>query len=147
MMRLADVDATLDAGRMLAGVLRPGDVITVAGGLGSGKTTLARGILAGLGFAGDVPSPSFPILIPYLPPLVRLPFAHVDLYRIDDPAELAELGLDDWTGDGAMLIEWPERAPGRFRGALRLAIDLTGEAARRLTADIPPAWEARWPFR
>ncbi|MGC5209923.1 tRNA (adenosine(37)-N6)-threonylcarbamoyltransferase complex ATPase subunit type 1 TsaE, partial [Escherichia coli] len=60
MMRLADVDATLDAGRMLAGVLRPGDVITVAGGLGSGKTTLARGILAGLGFEGDVPSPSFP---------------------------------------------------------------------------------------
>jgi len=72
-MRLAGEEATAAAGAALAGLLRPGDVVALSGGLGAGKTTLARGLIAALGFLGEVPSPSFPIIIPYAPPELRLP--------------------------------------------------------------------------
>ncbi len=72
-----------------------GDVITLSGPLGAGKTSIARGLLAALGLEGEAPSPSFAIVQPYAPPEVRFPVLHVDLYRIDDPDEIEELGLDD----------------------------------------------------
>ncbi|MFT2568531.1 tRNA (adenosine(37)-N6)-threonylcarbamoyltransferase complex ATPase subunit type 1 TsaE, partial [Escherichia coli] len=66
-----------------------------SGPLGAGKTSLARGLLAALGLIGEAPSPSFAIVQPYVPPEVRVPVLHVDLYRLEDVDELAELGLDD----------------------------------------------------
>ena len=147
-IRLAGAEATVAAGAALAHVVRTGDVIALSGGLGAGKTTLARGLIAALGFAGEVPSPSFPIVIPYAPPELRVPLWHVDLYRIEDPAELVELGLDEARCDSALLIEWPERMGALlWPDALRLHIDSDGDDARRLTWDLPAAWEGRWPPR
>lgn len=144
-------DYTLgDAGRIgaaIGGALMPGDVVLLSGDLGAGKTTLARAMLKARGLAGEAPSPTFAIVQPYAPPEVDLPIAHVDLYRIEDPGELIELGLDDYLYDGALLIEWPERLGGEsWPGALLLTISGEGDA-RALTASVPPAWGARWPLR
>lgn len=144
--RLADAAATEAAGQALAPVLRPGDVVALSGPLGAGKTTFARGVLGGLGLAGEAPSPSYALLVAYEPPEVRLPLAHVDLYRIEEPSELDELGLDDLAGEAALLVEWPERAgPARWPAALRLAFALDPAGGRRLTWADAPAWEGRWP--
>ena len=144
-MILADEAATRAAGARLAALLRPGDVVTLAGDLGAGKTTLVRGLLAALGHAAEVPSPSFAIVQPYeeLDP----PVWHADLYRVEDRSELAELGLDS-LADSVLLVEWPERAgEGAWPDALRLTLEITGPERRRLTAEVPAAWEGRWPPR
>ncbi len=146
MIPLPTPEATEAFGRSLAPLIRPGDVIALYGALGAGKTTLARGLLRGLGHEGDVPSPTFAIVQPYEPPAVRLPVAHVDLYRIEHSAELEELGLDDMLDGGALLIEWPERLPVLWPHALRLTLAAAG-GARALTARVPPAWGSRWPPR
>src|SRR5882757_1142616 len=113
MIRLADPAATEALGARLAELAAPGDIITLAGPLGAGKTSIARGLLAALGLAGEAPSPTFAIVQPYEPPETRLPVMHVDLYRIEHVDELDELGLDEARGESVLLIEWPERAPGR----------------------------------
>lgn len=141
---LADLAATESFGARLATVLAPGDVITLSGGLGAGKTSLARGLLAALGLVGEAPSPTFAIVQPYEPPEVRMPVLHVDLYRIDDPAELKELGLEEARHDAALVVEWPERARGRWRDALALSLAFAADGGRVLTAVVPPAWEERW---
>ncbi|KKC27567.1 tRNA (adenosine(37)-N6)-threonylcarbamoyltransferase complex ATPase subunit type 1 TsaE [Sphingomonas sp. SRS2] len=147
-IHLTNPEATAAAGATLARLLRPGDVVALAGDLGAGKTTFARGLIAALGFADDVPSPSFPIVIPYAPPELSLPLWHVDLYRIDDPEEIEELGLDEARADAALLIEWPERMGARlWPDTLRLSIEREGDDARRLTWQAPTAWEGRWPPR
>jgi len=137
----------LDAfGGRLGAQLRAGDVVTLAGGLGVGKTTLARGLLRGLGYTGDVPSPTFAILQGYEPPETRLPLAHVDLYRIEDENDLDELGLDDWLTAGALVIEWPDRLGGRYDEiALAITLDVEADGTRCLTARVPRVWEGRWP--
>ena len=148
-MMLDGPGATHALGERLGQQLRAGDVVTLAGPLGAGKTALARGALRALGFTGDVPSPSFPLVLPYAPPEVRLGIWHVDLYRIENPADIEALALGEALADGALLIEWPERLPsGHWPGALALALDFAGsdEAQRCLTARVPPAWEARWPL-
>jgi tRNA threonylcarbamoyladenosine biosynthesis protein TsaE len=144
-IRLADADATEAFGHSLAARLRAGDAIALFGGLGAGKTTLSRGILRGLGHAGDVASPTFPIVQAYGPPDTRLPLWHVDLYRIEQESELEELGLDEARGYAAMLIEWPERLPALWPETLGLTLDVEADGARALTASVPPAWAARWP--
>ncbi len=133
-------------GVRLAAVARAGDVIALYGDLGAGKTTLARGLLRGLGLAGEAPSPTFTLVQTYDPPEVRVPVWHCDLYRLDDPEDAIELGLDEAFDTALVLIEWPERL-GDFlpRDALRLRLDGAGETQRRLTAEVPPGWEARWP--
>lgn len=144
-MTLADEAATIAIGERLARLLRPGDIVTLTGDLGAGKTTLVRGLLGALGHEGEVPSPSFAIVQPYedLDP----PIWHADLYRIEDRAEIAELGLDS-LGDGVLIVEWPERAgEGAWPRALRLFLEITGPGCRRLTAQVPAAWEGRWPPR
>jgi tRNA threonylcarbamoyladenosine biosynthesis protein TsaE len=96
-----------------------------------------------LGHPGEVPSPSFAIVQPYED--VDPPVWHVDLYRIEDPSELDELGLDS-AGDAVLLVEWPERAGERaWPDALQLTLDFAEAGARRLTAKVPPSWEGRWP--
>lgn len=133
-------------GRALAAVLRPGDVVALSGDLGAGKTTLARAILHGLGHEGDVPSPTFTLVQTYDSPPLRLPVWHVDLYRLDAPEEAEPLALDDALAGGVLLIEWPERlGDALWPQALRLRLDGAGEAARRLTWQVPAAWEGRWP--
>lgn len=142
--RLGDAERI---GEAIASVLQPGDVIGLHGDLGAGKTTLARAILAALGLEGEAPSPSFAIIQPYAPPEIRMPVLHVDLYRLADPDEIEELGLDEARYDHALLIEWPERMGARqWSDMLHLTIDFEGPDARRLTAKVPPAWETRWPF-
>lgn len=137
----------LALGAALAQVLRAGDVIALSGGLGAGKTTLARGLLSALGLAEEAPSPTFAIVQPYDAQELRLPVAHVDLYRLDDPAEVAELGLDEYLADGALIVEWPERMGERlWPDALLVKIEVLSDGARRLTASLPPSWKERWPF-
>jgi tRNA threonylcarbamoyladenosine biosynthesis protein TsaE len=136
---LADM-AALATG--LAAVLRPGDIIALHGDLGAGKSTLARGVLQALGWAGEVPSPTFTLVQPYedLP----VPVWHVDLYRLDSPAEADALGL--FETDAALIIEWPERLGARLPAdALHLTLSGSGDEVRTLTWAPSPAWEGRWP--
>jgi tRNA threonylcarbamoyladenosine biosynthesis protein TsaE len=146
-IHLADAQATHSAGMSLAPHLRPGDVIALEGDLGAGKTSLARGILAGLGLTEEAPSPSYALVIPYDPPLVRLPVWHVDLYRIEAPQDVEALTLDDALFDGALLIEWPERlGHNPWPETLKLSLSHATSGGRSLTAKAPPSWEGRCPF-
>lgn len=127
----------------LAAVLNPKDIVALSGDLGAGKTSFARGVLRGLGWAGEVPSPTFTLVQPYdTTPEVW----HVDLYRLEHAADADALGL--FETDAVLLIEWPERLGARLPAdALRLRIDGAGEATRTLTWEVPAAWEGRWPPR
>ena len=143
-MILRSEDETAAAGAALARVVRLGDVVTLSGPLGVGKTAFARGFITALGHEMDVPSPSFAIVQPYeeLDP----PVWHVDLYRIEDRSEIDELGLDA-AADAVLLVEWPERAGGLWPDALALSFEFGAERDRILTAKVPPSWEGRWPPR
>lgn len=137
-IRLAGQAAQIAFGRRIAEHLRPPCVIYLRGDLGTGKTTLVRGILRGFGHTGAVRSPTYTLLEPYEFGTMRL--YHLDLYRLGDPEELEYLGLRDLLDDQSLfLVEWPERGKG-----LLPAPDLTiriehADAARRLnlTADGP----------
>ncbi len=109
---LPDLAAMTGLGAAIARALRPGDVVALEGGLGAGKTTLARAIIAGLGHRGEVPSPSFAIVELYEPPSVRLPVVHADFYRLSHPSEAEEIGLDDYRQGAALIAEWPQQAGG-----------------------------------
>ena len=115
---LADDEATAALGARLAATLRPGDTVLLIGGLGAGKTSLARAVirtLAGNG-AMDVPSPSFALVQPY-ETASGTPILHADLYRIVDPREVDELGLFE-RPEAIVLIEWPEKAHDLVSGSV-----------------------------
>jgi tRNA threonylcarbamoyladenosine biosynthesis protein TsaE len=143
-LRIASLEATQALGAALAGAAQPGDVIALSGDLGAGKSTLARAILAALGFAGEVPSPTFALILPYDPPEVRIPVIHADFYRLEGAMELDELGLD--AGDPSLLIaEWPERVGGLAGpDTLELRIEGTDASERTITAQAGAHWHARW---
>lgn len=144
-MRFPDEAAQREFGRKLGSELAAGDVVTLSGPLGAGKTVLARGILKGAGHRGEVPSPTFTLVQPYDDEGMRLPVWHSDLYRLDDPSEVEALALDEILSDGALIVEWPEKGAGFVPGpALELTLSGTGDAVRQLTVDVPPSWEARW---
>ena len=107
---LADDAATAALGAQLATELHPGALVLLSGGLGAGKTALARAMVRALTGdpALDVPSPSFALVQPY--EASGVPLLHADLYRLRDPRETDELGLFD-RPDAIVLVEWPERAP------------------------------------
>ena len=142
---LSDEVATRAAGAALAPNLRAGDIVLLDGELGAGKTSFVRGLLAALGHDGEVPSPSFAIVQPY--EALALPVWHVDLYRIVDASELAELGLETILADGVLLIEWPDRAgAGAWPPqALTLSILARDDGVRVLTGVAGEGWEGRWP--
>lgn len=123
-VNLPDTQASAEFGRRIAKALRPGDVVALSGGLGAGKTTLARAIIAALGYDGEVPSPSFAIIECYDPPALRLPVVHADFYRLSNPREVRELGLDDYRQNAALIAEWPEHAGGFADEPGCLAIEL-----------------------
>src|SRR5438270_8739589 len=112
---------TAALGGALARAAKEGDVITLSGPLGVGKTALARGFIGALGHEGDVPSPSFAIVQPYEE--LEPPVWHVDLYRVERPSELEELGLDS-SADAVLIVEWPDRAgEDAWPEALGLSLD------------------------
>ena len=144
---LPDLAAMDRLGAQIAAVLRPGDVVALTGSLGTGKTTLARAIIAALGHDGEVPSPSFTIVETYDPPSVRLPVVHADFYRLNRPEEAAELGLDDYREGAALLAEWPENAGGFAHepGCLSLQFE-TAEMGRIAIALAGADWLGREPW-
>ncbi len=140
--------AMLAFGRSIGALLKGADMVALSGDLGVGKTVMARGMLEGLGHLGEVTSPSYALVHPYDPPGVRLPVWHADLYRLDDPEALRELGLDEARAFGALIVEWPELGGANFvADALHIAIERGEADARRLTVTVPRSWEARWPCR
>ena len=142
---LPDLAAMEQLGALIADGLRPGDVVALSGGLGAGKTTLARAIIAALGHEGEVPSPSFAIIETYDPPAVRLPLVHADFYRLKHPEEAEEIGLDDYRYGAAMIAEWPEMAGGFAHepGCLSLRLE-TAERGRRAIVEPGSDWLGRW---
>jgi tRNA threonylcarbamoyladenosine biosynthesis protein TsaE len=134
-MVLPDLAATASLGARIAAGLRPGDLVALDGDLGAGKTTLARAILAALGVDENVPSPTFTLVQTY--PTARFPVSHYDLYRLKHPRDMEELGLDEALEDGAVLVEWPERAPLPEGLAVRLSLDGAG---RRALLEGPVHW-------
>ena len=103
-------EETRALGKKIAAQLKAGDTVLLTGDMGAGKSELARGIARGLGVAGPVPSPSFTILNAY--DEGRIPLYHFDWYRVQDSAEIGEMGMDEQIGgDGIALIEWSENAP------------------------------------
>lgn len=125
-IHLPDEAATDALGREIAAGLRPGDLVLLSGGLGAGKTALARAIIRTL--IGDpaleVPSPSFALVQPYMGAIG--PVLHADLYRLAAERDIDELGLLDMPA-AIVLVEWPERAPG-----------LAALATMRIALTIPP---------
>ncbi len=135
---LPDLAATAKLGTAIAARLAPGDAVLLRGDLGSGKTTLARAILAALGVTDNVLSPTFTLVQAYEAPRLRV--SHYDLYRLKRESELEELGLDEALDQGAALIEWPERAEkGLPADALIAALDADTE--RWVVLEGPARWK------
>lgn len=144
---LPDLAAMQRLGSAVAVVLQPGDVVALSGGLGTGKTTLARAIIAALGHEGEVPSPSFSIVETYDPPQVRIPLVHADFYRLHSAAEADELGLDDYRNGAALIAEWPDHAGGFAHESACLSIHLeTAEEGRIAIVEPGPDWLGRCPW-
>ncbi|MFA6220202.1 MAG: tRNA (adenosine(37)-N6)-threonylcarbamoyltransferase complex ATPase subunit type 1 TsaE [Erythrobacter sp.] len=141
---LPDLAAMEAFGARIAGRLAAGDVVALSGDLGTGKTTLARAIIAALGHAGEVPSPTYTIIQTY--DGLRLPLVHADFYRLRHPAEVGELGLDDYREGAALLAEWPDHAGGfaHEAGCLAITLEKVGEG-REAVVTPGDNWQSRWP--
>jgi tRNA threonylcarbamoyladenosine biosynthesis protein TsaE len=126
-------EETRALGEQLAERLSAGDVVTLEGELGAGKSELARGIARGLGVTETVTSPSFTILNVY--ESGRCPLYHFDWYRLESEEELYELGMDEYLGgDGIAVIEWAERCPEAVpENVIRIRLEVTGGESRRIT--------------
>jgi tRNA threonylcarbamoyl adenosine modification protein YjeE len=122
--------------------IKSGDVVTLSGPLGAGKTTFARALVRHLGGEGEVPSPTFAIMQRYETP--RLTLSHCDFYRLQ-PEELDELGLDDALAEGSLLIEWPERGAAWLPSdRLEIALkEVNDHALRRIDLAGHGAWAGR----
>jgi tRNA threonylcarbamoyladenosine biosynthesis protein TsaE len=148
-IRTSTPGETRRLGERLGRLLRAGDVVLLSGELGAGKTVLAQGIGRGLGVTDPIKSSSFVIMNEYDGTSLRM--FHADLYRLEDPEQVAELALEELAARGVLLVEWPERAPDElpaehllvrlsYDGAKQRAIEIeaSGERYLRLVASLQP---------
>lgn len=143
---LPDLAAMEAFGARIASRLNPGDVVALSGDLGAGKSTLARAILAALGHEGEVPSPTFTIIETYDATMMRIPAVHADFYRLENPHEAEEIGLDDYREGAVLLAEWPDKAGGFAHEAqcLSITLEIVGQG-RRAIAEGGSDWLGRMP--
>lgn len=139
---LPSLEATTQFARTLAPLFKPGDVIALRGGLGAGKTTLARALIETLlGRETDVPSPTYTLVQTYDGP--AFPIFHMDLYRLEQPDEVFELGWDE-TQNGLALIEWPERAGAHLPSwRLDLTLEILGDSRKAILEPHGEDWQTR----
>ena len=139
---LPDAEATLRLGTALARGIGPGRVLHLKGDLGTGKTTLVRGLLRALGHAGPVKSPSYSVVEPYT--LSSLNLYHFDLFRIKDPQEWLSSGLREYFGpEAACIVEWPERAGTMLASPdLEAWLDFQGEGRHAVLESATPSGDA-----
>jgi tRNA threonylcarbamoyladenosine biosynthesis protein TsaE len=125
---------TANVGCELAPLLPEGSVLLLIGDLGAGKTAFVRGLAEALGVdRNKVSSPTFTLMQEYRGG--RLPLFHVDLYRLNDPREIDDLGLDDIASDGVLAIEWADKLPHVPPRAIRVSLEHTGEVQRTITIE------------
>jgi len=139
------------AGELLAGLVRPGDVIALGGGLGAGKTALVQGLAAGMGVVGHVPSPTFNLLLVHR---ADVPLYHFDLYRLETASQLVDIDFyETLEAGGVSAIEWADRFPEQLPDdRLDVTIEVTGEESRRLdvegtgprSRDLARSWSDAW---
>jgi tRNA threonylcarbamoyladenosine biosynthesis protein TsaE len=130
--------ATKRLGQRIGRMLRAGDVVLLSGDLGAGKTVLAQGIGAGLGVTDPIKSSSFVIMNEYDGAALRM--YHADLYRLEDPRQVAELALDELAQHGVLVVEWPERAPNELP-LDHLEVRLSYEGAKSRRIELEPHGE------
>ena len=125
-------EETREIGRALGAHAKPGHVILLNGTLGTGKTCLAQGVLWGLGAEEYARSPTFVLVSQYMG---RLTMYHIDLFRLDFPEEVHDLGIDEYLyGDGLSVVEWADKAPGLLpEDSLMIQIEHVDDTSRRLT--------------
>jgi tRNA threonylcarbamoyladenosine biosynthesis protein TsaE len=126
---------TLEWAKVFSGRLKAGDTVALSGNLGAGKTVVSRGLALGLGFTGDVHSPSYALVHEYIG--ARLPLFHMDLYRLKNGADWEEIGLDHYFQQGGVcLVEWPERLPREQGFTYRMEIRTAGEHSRHIRVTL-----------
>ena len=140
---LPDPNATEALAERIAPVLGPGDTLLLAGPIGAGKTHFARALIrARIGREEEVPSPTYTLVQTY--DAGETEIWHADLYRLGDPGEIAELGLDEAFETAICLVEWPDRLADPPPGAVTLTFSVAGDG-RRLAIDGPEEWSGRLP--
>jgi len=141
-LNLSGETATLALGAALSRALTPGQVIYLEGDLGSGKTTLVRGVLRGLGHAGNVKSPTFTLVELYV--ISSLTVHHFDFYRFNQPEEYLDAGLDEYfQGEAICFVEWPDKAGAYLAPAdMRISLALAGEGRQIVFSPLTEAGQA-----
>jgi tRNA threonylcarbamoyladenosine biosynthesis protein TsaE len=130
----SSADETRRIGEALGGLLEVGDVVLLSGQLGAGKTVFVQGLATGLGYEGTVSSKSFVLLGEYAG---KITLFHADLYRLDQPEQVEDLALDELIADGAVAVEWPERA-GSLLPEEHLLVQFETDSAESRTLSLDP---------
>jgi tRNA threonylcarbamoyladenosine biosynthesis protein TsaE len=126
-------DETRRVGDRLGPEVQAGDVVLLSGELGAGKTVFVQGVARGLGYEGQVSSKSFVIVGEYA---ARVKLYHADLYRLEEPEQVEDLGLGEITEDGVLIVEWPERGDWALpRGDVLVGFKVMGDQERILTIE------------
>ncbi|MCC3860271.1 tRNA (adenosine(37)-N6)-threonylcarbamoyltransferase complex ATPase subunit type 1 TsaE [Pseudemcibacter aquimaris] len=145
---LSDINDSKKLAAKLAGILETGDIVTFEGTLGAGKTEFCRALIHASGFNEDVPSPTFSLLQTYEPSIDDLDGSaiwHFDLYRLENPEDVFELGIEDGFDTAITLIEWPDKM-GTYlpEEHLKISISLTDEmGARNIKFEGNEYWKLR----
>lgn len=147
-LTLVDLSASRALAQKLAPLLKVGDIITFDGNLGTGKTEFCRALIHALGYGEEVPSPTFSLVQTYEPPPddPETPIvSHIDLYRLDQPQDVIELGIEDAFDIAITLIEWPDRMGSYLPdGHLQITLSMTDtEGERKISINGNQQWTAR----
>jgi tRNA threonylcarbamoyl adenosine modification protein YjeE len=137
---LSSLDQTQALAQRIARHLEVGDVLLLKGDLGTGKSTFVRFLLQAKGHKGDVPSPTFTLMQSY--DLPDLQISHFDFYRLKTPEEIEEIGFDEAIADGAVIVEWPDKAASFMpHDALELTFVFNSEQGRFVDIEaLSPRW-------